>query len=214
MLSESRTERFYCKDEIGKDLFYIELVFDDEMQWAYMNSSLDYDFKENKLIEELHRRITDYNLNPSFREKWIEELFSVIRSLPGIEKYYFAPAFLDKTGRHVPEYSAVLKNIIQHKNFPDYTVFSPNENSYYFEYSLSFLVTKLAENDSKKIDKILFEKLIKNDITLITEYVEWMSNNSEFFHVFLGDENTQYDCFIMMQEKEIKLFFVREVISS
>jgi hypothetical protein len=212
MFSEGRTERFYCSNEAGKDLFYIEIVIDEELDFVYMNTSLNYEFTAYHEILELRNHIIESHKCETVRNSFIEKLFSLIKSLPGIEKYFFGPEYLNKSGRHVPEYSAVIQNLIQSKDFPDYTVFSRNINSFYFEYSLPFLYVKLNEDTVKSISKKYFEKLIHNDITLSQEYVEWLSDKSEFFHVFLFDENTQYDCFLMKQQKDIKLFFVRQTI--
>jgi hypothetical protein len=78
---------------------------------------------------------------------------------------------------------------------------------------LPFLQKKLAEEVVKQIDKKYFEQLVKNDITLSQEYVEWYSVTSEFYHIFLFDQETQYDCFTMKNEGQVKLFFLRQVIS-
>ncbi len=212
MFNESRNERYYCRNADGRDLFFIDLVIDDELFWMYMNSSLNYNFTDNDTFKEMQIKITDFHLSESLRSNLIEQLFNFIKSIPGIEKFYFGPEYLDKGGKHVPEYSAVIENLLQHKDFPDYTVFSKNINSFYFDYSLLFLCEISVKETVKPIDKINFENLIKNDIILSQEYVEWLSDKSEFFHVFLFDQKTQYDCFVMMEEKEIKLFFVRQAI--
>jgi hypothetical protein len=212
MLNEGRTERYYCKDERGRDLFFIEIVIDDELQWSYLNTSLNYDFSGFIHFNELEKKITDFKIDETDRQRLADELFTCIKSLPTVEQYFFKVEYLDKSGRHVQEYSTVIQQIIQHKDFPDYTVFSGNINAFYFEYSLPFLYQKLSEQTAKVIDKKYFEKLIENNINLSVEYVEWLAENCEYFHVFLYDQNTQYDCFIMKQKKDIKLFFVRHAI--
>jgi hypothetical protein len=212
MYNERKSERYYCKNEAGHDLFFVELIIDEELDFVYMDTSLNYDFGNNQEILELRKHITESYKLESIRDSFIEKLFSLIKTLPGIELCYFGPEYLNKNGKHVPEYSAVLDSLLKNKDFPDYTVFSRNINSFYFEYSLSFLYDKLAEGIVKTIEKKYFEKLIENDISLSNEYVEWLTENTEYFHVILYDQKTEYDCFIMKQQGDIKLFFVRLVI--
>ena len=212
MFGESRTERYYCRNQSGRDLFFVELIFEADYDYIYFHTSLCYNLRDIPEVMSLIKSITKTDITDGKRSELIDNIFSAIQLLPHIKKYYFSEDEVSKNGRHLPNYSTIVEELIRTKDFPDFTAFSENINAAYFEYSLPFLEEKLREKEAKIIDTNEFKILLKNNLTLANEYVELLADNSEFYWVVLSGEKNKYDCFLMMVDDVIKLFFVRQMI--
>jgi hypothetical protein len=208
MNNENWNLRFYCQDSNNRDIFYVEVFRDSFLDFTAFNSSLSYNILQHSNIETLANQLIDEYSNIVRRDEIISSLFFAIQSISGISEYYFKPELLSKSGRHVPEYETVLDTLLKEKEFPDFAVFSPNINGFYFEYCLPFLQWKITNKESSGIDKKLCEKIISIDFALSKEYVEWYSTTLQYFHVVLIDNFLDYNCYIICQDLQIKLFFL------
>lgn len=212
MSTSNWNSRYYCKDADGRDLFFVELFMEEGLESINFNSSLFYNILQHRNIEKIVNQLTDENLDVSKRYDIVNLLFKKIQSIPGIGDYYFGSKSLNKEGQYIPEYVNFLQNFIQNNEFPDVAVFSRNINGYHFEYCLPLLQDKINKGGSKKTDKSACEDIIKLDVTLSNEYVEWYSNELNYFNEVLDYGQSKYDCFLITQKLQIKLFFIRKVV--
>ena len=207
MLRNGIPEKFFARKN-NKDLFFIELCIDEEVDFIHINSSLPWTIFDDEKSSKLITEVTIFDIPANAREEKVSELSAHLQSLPGIEKYYFSDFLLDSHGRYMEFYDTVTSNLLRNKDFEDYTVFTSSINSFYFDYVKPFLEDELNKNTPEFLDKNTFEKLIQNNEELAREYVNLYQKNTQFFESIFSRE-TGYDCFAMAVDFEVKLFFVR-----
>lgn len=208
-METDKTERIYCRNSAGKDLFYIELTYLGEYDLIFLNCSLEYDINQHSAAKLLIDNICQANLTEIVRSELVINLFDVIKNLPGIHAYYFPNNILSSTGKYQECYARTIKELLYEKDFPDYTVFSLNVNTIYFNYALPHLKNEIHSEFPVYADKTHFEELICFNPELQLEYVELYSPDAEFFIISTKSDKL-YDCYIMSVNSVIKMFFIRE----
>lgn len=206
---EDKYERFYCKNDNGRDLFYFELYFNHEPKLINWDISLDLIVLPPEVID-LVEQIIVIEISDEARHLLIDKLFNMIRVLPNIEPQYLPDHLLDKNGKFMDYYSRTLQELLCTKSFPDFVPFSESKNGYYFGYLLPIIMSQIEYIFPLLIEKIYFEELVKNNNDLTVEYAEVYSNNSKYLCVKLFNESTMYNCYIVMVNNAIKLFFLVE----
>ncbi len=207
MMRNGLPEKFMARKN-HKDLFYIELCIDDEIDFIHFNSSLPLTIYEEEKTSKLISDITNFEVPDNRREELISELLAHLQTLSGIEKYYFSEFLLDKNGHYMEYYDVVTSSLLSDKDFEDYTVFTSTTNSFYFDFVKPLLEAELKNNAPDLLDKNTFEKLIQNSEELAREYVNLYQKNTRFFESIFSKE-TGYECYAMAVDFEVKLFFVR-----
>ena len=171
-MKEDKQERFFCKDKNGKDLFYLELYFDYEMECIQWSFSFDINQFFPPTIEELINQIIVINIAPERRHALVGKLFRILKSLPGIETQYFPENLLDKNGLYMEYYLETLNDMLRTKDFPDFTLFSDGSNTFFFYFLISIIKEVIKDKSYTIVEKNEFEKLIKNNAKVTTREVD------------------------------------------
>jgi len=202
-----KSERIFCKDDSGQDLFFLDLVFTPELPWGLLFSSLSNVIFEYPEIVSLANSITEKMIDSKTRNDLIENLFIHVRKIPGIEYEYFDDEMLDKSGRYMDYYQSTLESLLADKEFPDYSFFSERKNNLFFNFAKrNFLhETTLLCADEKHFQELIFDK---PDLQL--EYVENYHPSAQYYYCCLNDESKTYDFYLMVVDCSLKLFFLRE----
>lgn len=201
--------RYFCKDETGRDLFYIELDFDEGTDLIYFNTSLQYPIFNYDKVSEIINCLTLKKTSDVEMQKLINILFSFIRTLPNVESGYFSDELIDKTGTYMDYYDSVTSALLRDKDFDDYTVFSPSVNAFYFDYAVPIIKNEIISKNFYSMNKSEFEMLVKNGVELALEYVNLYSENAEYFRSIFSHENN-YEFYIMIIKSDVKLLFIKK----
>jgi hypothetical protein len=201
-----RTERYFCVDANGRDLFYIDLQFED-FKFIHFYTSLKYNLFDFPQVNFIVNKITDCDTLPIDRISFIDQLCVYVKELPGISSYYFRDYVLDKNGRYMEFYDSVLNKLLFDKEFENYTVFSIRIHSFYFEFLAPYLKGEIISNKAIPVERQLIEGMLQNNIELSNEYVNTYSPHTHFFLYFFTDKYL-YKCYIQMEANDINLFFI------
>jgi hypothetical protein len=207
-MNEDKQERFFCKDENDRDLFYLELFFDYELETIFWNLSIDISLFLTEEAEDIINQIVIIDAPTEKRLILIDNLFEILKQLPEIENYFFSDELLDKNGTYSKDTADTLNNILLNKDFPDYTPFAEHSNTYYFYFFIPFLKSVIKENEITFVKRKEFELLVKNRFDLQAQYAEEYSNNAVFICIKLFNNDTQYNCYVLTIDNSIKLFFM------
>lgn len=210
ILDEKHMQRYFCRNKHGRDLFYIELMHEAEWDCTLFETSLKYPIQDDPEISKQINRLVSSSTKKNEELKIINNLFFQIQLLPGIEAYYFPPELLNQQGRYIEYYHSVLNDLLQNKEFPDYSVFTAKINTFYFEYAAPYMNKEILKKTYKLLNKKLFELRIKNSLELGSEYVRLYNQAAVFYGTCFEDSN-KYNCYIMTLSKKVILFFTWRV---
>lgn len=80
--------KIYCLTDQGDALFYIYLIDNPEECVMSLHCSIERQIISNKDTERMIRCIEERVVKEPFRTEFIHRLFSYIKKIPGINKYY------------------------------------------------------------------------------------------------------------------------------
>jgi hypothetical protein len=206
-MMEDRTERYFCKDGTGRDLFLLKLYFDHEMGIIFWDISIDKNYLTPDAVD-LIKQIIVFDIPQSKRSALIERLFGLLQCLPGIEGQYLSEFYLDKNESYEPNTTSTLEEILRVKNIEQFAPFTENVNAFYYHFLLHSLKGKMGEKLSTVISKESFEENVKKDEQLQFAYVEVYSEKAEYLRLKLCDDDTCYYCYVLVVDSTIKLFFL------
>src|SRR5688572_23868016 len=104
MDNNSWNARYYCQTSDGRDLFFVEVFYEEYMESPDFNSSLGYNVLQHEEIRKLALAFIEQHSDDTVCDNILTQLFEMIQVLPGIESYYFKPESLNKFGKYIPEY--------------------------------------------------------------------------------------------------------------
>jgi hypothetical protein len=107
----------------------------------------------------------------------------------------------------------VLDELIQQRDFSDYSFFSASHYPYVFELMNEILEPALNEQ-SIEISKSDFEKSLNNQFLLQVAYIDIFTSECSFRYMQKQDRYGYCDLFIMTLNEKVILFFVRTSIAS
>jgi len=210
ILDEKHKQRYFCRNKHGRDLFYLEVMYEEEWDCKLFETSLKYPIQDDPVISKQINRLVNSSLEENEQLKIINDLFFQIQLLPGIEAYYFPAELLNQHGQYIEYYHSVLNYLLHNKEFPDYSVFTSKINAFYFEYAAPYINKEILKKTYKLIDKKLFELQLKNSLELGSEYVRLYNQASVFYETYFEDSN-KYNCYIMSLSRKVILFFIWRV---
>jgi hypothetical protein len=210
-LKKQNTDRFFCKNSSGNDLFYVDLSFIAEQGIIFLEFSFSYNWsilEFNKVVDQISTEI----FIDERRLCLIALLFVLAKNTPEISVQISNNLLNEIKGIENDSYSNLLKELIASKDFPDYSVFSSTSNSIYFDYLKPIIENSLLSSaDIEKVDKSLFEKLIAQSMELARAYVENFTCSIQYF-VLKRQLYPEICNFYFMTEsfKVILIFIVKE----
>lgn len=209
MIPDRNYERIFYRDEKNRDLFFIELHFFPDRNRIELTTSLDFDLSVNLQAQSIIRKIRHVDISSNEREMLIKKLFKVIDAIPGIDVHYFTSDLLNRHGRYMEFYHKALKELLEEKEFEDYTVFTQKKNQLYFEYVRKELASEIRRDIFTFVTRERFESLLNKTEELASEYVEYYSPDAEFITITFYD-NKVHELFLMVVDFQVIMFFIRE----
>lgn len=207
MNSEFNT-RFFCKNEHGRDLFYLDIVFVQGTDLIFIEHSLKCNVTAHPTAKILMDKIMQNPITEEERQGIITELFDFIKTIPGIEEFYFQNEVLNSDGNFLEYYASTIESLIEEKYFPDFTPFSCSCNSIYFDAFKRILANELNAKLLIPITREHFEELIINRKALQLEYIEYYSHDAQFFSLRKEYNHMFHEVYILTNKKQIILFFI------
>ncbi len=149
---------------------------------------------------------------PNYNSKWISgaiknlELMNVTQYIvPTIS----VPATIIKQYLSLNTHHMNIEDVLENRDFPDYTPFSLTSNPLYFMIALTFLKDKLKENILCQACIEHFEELVNECTDLQVEYVEYYHKDNQFFVVQSAHQGHLFDIYFITRYGEILMFFTR-----
>lgn len=207
MSSEFNT-RFFCKNKHGRDLFYLDIVFIEGTDLIFVEHSLKCNISNYMQAKMLMDKIMLNHITEHERQGIITELFDFIKTIPGIEEFYFQNEVLNSDGNFLEYYASTIESLIEEKYFPDFTPFSCSCNSIYFDAFKRILANELNAKLLTPITREHFEELIINRKALQLEYIEYYSHDAQFFSLRKEYNQMFHEVYILTNKKQIILFFI------
>lgn len=204
------TNRYYCTNRDGKDLFYISLDDFDQLPELNISSSLGIDLAEIPSSGDLLTQIRNKHLDYGIRIYKILELFTRIQKYPGIENHYFPEFTLATNGRYLEFYEQIGREILN-QEIPDYTPLSENSHPFHFQKIKQVISEVKRQKRLNKLKQCHFEELLPESPALVLYYLDFYNLTQEFFHFQLEDgerQNWDFYCQVI-QEHPVLVFFRR-----
>lgn len=206
MLRED-TNRYYCTDRGGKDLFYISLDDFDRLPELNISSSLGIDLAEIPSTGDLLAQIRNKYLDYGIRVYRILELFARIQEYPGIENHYFPEFTLAINGRYLEFYEQIGREILN-QEIPDYTPLSDNSHPFHFQNIKQVFSEFKRQKNLTRVEQSHFEEILTESPALVIYYLEFYNVPQEFYHFQLEDgERQRWDFYSQVIEEHPVLFF-------
>lgn len=207
-MSSGFNRRYFCKNENGRDLFYLDFVFVAGTDLIFIEHSLKYNISNHQPAKILLDKLIQNNIAEVERRGFITLLCDFIKTIPGIEEYYFQDEVLSLNGKYLEDNYSTIEWLIEKKYLPDFTPFTATCNSIFFDAFRGILTTELNSNHLTSISREHFEELIINNEKLQLEYVENYSPNTQFFCLRKEYNHMFYEVYIMTLNQHIRLFFI------
>jgi hypothetical protein len=103
-----------------------------------------------------------------------------------------------------------IESILPNRDFPDYSVFSKNRNSLYFQFALPFLTEYVVNENMVFVCQEHFEELVALDSVLQQEYVEFYGPGNEYYITSRAHDGQNLDIYILARAKQVLMFFTRK----
>lgn len=204
-------ERYFCKDNSGIDLFFVDLFFIPEQGIIFLEFSFNYNWSIsniNRVVDQISTEI----FNDERRLCLIAVLFIMVKNATEISTQVFRDQYPEMDDIYKDSYTNVLNDIIASKDFPDYSVFSKTSNAIYYNILREYIENAiLSDSGLEKVDKLNFEMHVAKNSELALAYVEHLVCNLKYF-VLKKEKDCEICNFYFMAEssKVILIFIVKE----
>jgi len=206
--------KYYCRDDKGRDLFFVSLhVFGPDEPY-FLDTSLGIDVKSLPGIHEMVEAICRKEYSDESRITLINTLFAHLQVIPGIEAKFLPDYALDKHGRFNEPYLRILHQVISEVEFPDYTPFAENYNAFYFERIKPQFAQLLVEGKLTRMPQKQFVELLPMNPKLQELFVEYLAVNMAFYTFSEWSESAPkeyWGCYLMVSENELAFLFARQI---
>ena len=206
--------RYFCKDNGGRDLFFVAL-HDFGVEGDYfLDTSLGIDLDTEPDIKPLISEICRRDLVEEVRFSLINDLFLHLQAIPRIQSKFLPDYALDSQGRFNGSYLQILSEVVIQQNFSDYSAFSAQIRGFYFERMREAIPLLMAEGKLSLLNQAAFLDLLPNNACLQELYVEHFAEQMEFYSYQDVEESPghrTWECFLMMNAGELAFFFIRNI---
>jgi hypothetical protein len=200
--------RVFCRSESGQDLFYIEIIYDEQTTLYILNYSLNYNLYQHEDLKLLINIVLNKFQTNSERESILYKIVDRIKIIPNINRFYFKENQLNKNGKYLEFYENVINEIIESFDAKEHVLFSTFFNSYFFEL-MKENVSQLMKQQGSIFSKNEFEKIIQT-LSLSIEYVKVFDSNAIYKKAQLISSEILFDLYVVESNMEIKLILIRK----
>lgn len=201
---EKEYNRYFAKDAVGNDLFYITLI-DFGADKYFVDTSLTYSILQKEEVKKLCDIIALKSTIESTRIHFIEKLFALIKNLPEARLCYFKLYHLDKYGRFNESQYNSIRSLYADSKLNFLEPYSSSHNS------LMFFAAK--DNDVQDatvpLCKEEFEDKVGLSWSLQIAYVEvYSENETEYIAEEIVIDDYSAFVYYMVINKELVFFFL------
>jgi len=202
--------RLYFYDDSGRALFFLEVVYIEFLDEYQFHHSLYLHIEKMAKYTGICQSFLFKEASWRQRTSRLNQLGLLIKQDRVFEPHYFPDLMLTANEQYNDFYDEKYEHIIDDSNFPDYTVFSADNNPIYFYLVKRYFYGHVL-NEPEYLSREQYQKIINNHHQLQNKYVEFLGPENQFYITPTKDEaGIVYDIYFMTTRQELHFFFTRQ----